>query len=602
MKSIGIDIGPSSVKIAEIEASGKSISIQKVETYPLTSKTESDRELEIITTLKEAIIFFNTDEKTKFVIGLPQNKASLRRLSFPFKEKFKILKSLPFEMEDLTPFSLENSVHEAKVIQRQGLMTEVLAIVLPKEAISKTLDIAHDCGIDPDILSLEGLALNNLFEDIFEPPESLNSSDSSNSSNSSDSIDEFNNEKNEKNEKNDEEAVSSKHLQIKEPKELIHGEAILNLDYESSLLVVRADKKLQTIRKINWGSQNLIQSLASKFSIQPKEAENMLKTSKGVLLRSNRVDGAVGVDGAAGVDGAEPKDLKISEVISKSLEKTAKQIHLTLLEIKGNHQIQVKGIGLMGGMSLIQNIGPCLTHYLQIPCNRILKIKNHPELSMNSLSDVTAGVAIGLAIEAAKRPSQPAINFRREEFSKEGSQFKKLWKEWNFHLKLAGASLVLFFIYAQIRTTLSENLALSTRRSMKDTAEKVLRVKKSQASEKKLQALLRDIEKRESLKVKILDYSKNPPSPLKLLKSISEKAPSRRQFPVDIKKLEISSTHFQMTGITKAAGEIQKFAKSLESLAEGPVNKNTKTIRKNNEDNEGFVEFNISFTPKKGVM
>ena len=568
MKSIGIDIGSSSIKIAELEISGKSVSVRNVQSYPLSSRNESDRDLEIITTLKEAITFFDTDEKTKFVLGLPQDKASLRRLSFPFKEKFKILKSLPFEMEDLTPFSLEDSIYEAKVLQRRGVMTEVLAIALPKEVISKTLETAHDCGFDPDILSLEGLALNNLFEDIFEAPKTISATEGA---------DEFSNE-------DEDEAESSKKLKIDEPKEFIHGEAVLNLGYESSLLIVRANKQLQAVRRMNWGSHQIIQNMAYEFNVQPKEADAMLKASKGVLLRSK---------------GEDSRDQKTSEVISKSLEKMAQQIHLTLLEIKGSHQIKVDGIGLMGGMSIINNLGARLTQFLQIPCNKILKIKNHPDIPMHNAAEVSAGIAIGLAMEAAKRPTQPAVNFRRDEFSKEGTQFKKLWKDWNFHIKLAATSLALFFVYAQIRTTLSEDLALSARRSMKDTAEKVLRIKKSQASEQKLRALLKDLEKRENLKVEIANYSKSSPSPLKLLKSISEKAPSRRQFPVDIKTLEIDSTKVQMVGVTRAKNEVLRFARSLESLAQGPINKSTKNIRK---DNKRFVEFNISFTPKKGVL
>ena len=569
MKSIGIDIGSSSIKIAELEISGKSLSVNKVQAFPLTSKTESDRELEIITTLKEAITFFNTDEKTKYVLGLPQDKASLRRLNFPFKEKFKILKSLPFEMEDLTPFSLEDSIYELKILQKQRVMTEILAIALPKEVISQTLNTAQDCEIDPDILSLEGLALNNLFEDIFEPPKN---------SNSSEKFDEPDEE-----EENDE-TRSSNRLTIQEPKKFIHGEAVLNIGHDSSLLVVRADKQLQALRRINWGSKEIIKNLAYEFSIQPKEADAMLKASKGVLLKSQ---------------GTDPKDNKTSEVISKSLEKMAQKIHLTLLEIKGSHRVQVHGIGLMGGMSLVNNLGPRLTQYLQVPCNRILKIKNHPDILMGSPIDFMSGIAIGLAMEAAKRPSQPAINFRKDEFSKGGSQLKKLWLNWNFHIKLASTSLVLFFIYAQIRTTLSEDLALSARRSMKNTAEKILRIKKSQVSEKKLRTFLEDIEKRENLKVQIRNYTKKAPSPLKLLKSISEKAPPKSKFPMSIKKLEIDASSVQMIGIIKTPNQIQRFAKNLEALAEGPINKSTKVIRKNNER---FIEFNISFTPKKEVM
>ena len=484
-----------------------------------------------------------------------------------FKEKYKILKSLPFEMEDLTPFSVEDSLCEAKVLKRIGIMTEVLAVSIPKETIQNTLDRSKDFGLDPDILSLEGLALNNLFEDLFEGPR-VEAPDSS--------ADDFI--------ENEESEASPKKNKIIEPKSFIKGEAVLYVGASSSLLIVRADKQLQYLRQINWGSQLIVQEVAKSFNIQLKEAENFLNSSKGVLLRSQ---------------GIEPKDIKISEIITSCLEKLSRNLNLTLLEVKGQHNVNVSGIGLVGGFSALKNVGARLTQQIDMPCNRILKLKNHPEISIHTKAESECAIAIGLAMEAAKRPTQPAVNFRRHEFSKENSHLKKIWKTWDFHIKLAGVSLVLFFVYAQMRSTLSEDLALSARRSMKNTAEKVLKIKKSVATERKLKTLLKDLEKREQIKVKIAKYNKDSSSPLKILKTISEKAPSRRQLPMGIKNLSVDSDKVSLTGRTNRPSEIKRFSKSLESLAKGPISTTSKKIT---IDNKRFTEFSISFTPKKGVM
>jgi len=567
LKSIGIDIGPTAIKIAEMEITGKSLRLIQTHNYPLTSKTQSDRDLEVITTLKDALRLLKITEKTKVVMSLPQNKASLRRLSFPFKEKYKILKSLPFEMEDLTPFSVEDSLCEAKVLKRLGIMTEVLAVSIPKETIQNTLERSKDLGLDPDILSLEGLALNNLFEDLFEGPkvEAPNP-------NAQDFIED------------EEGETSPKKNKIIEPKSFTKGEAVLYIGVNSSLLIVRADKQLQYLRQINWGSHLIVQDVAKSFNVQPKEAENFLNSSKGVLLRS---------------EGVEPRDVKVSEIISNCLERLSRSLNLTLLEVKGQHNVSVSGLGLIGGFSALKNVGARLTQHIDMPCNRILKLKNHPEISIHTKAETDCAIAIGLAMEAAKRPTQPAVNFRRHEFSKENSHLKKIWKTWDFHIKLASVSLVLFFVYAQMRSTMSEDLALSARRSMKNTAEKVLKIKKSVATERKLNTLLKDLEKREQIKLKITKYNKDSSSPLKILKTISEKAPSRRQLPMGIKSLSVDSSKVSLTGRTNRPSEIKRFSKSLESIAKGPISTTSKKI---SIDDKKFTEFSISFTPKKGVM
>lgn len=572
MKSIGIDIGSSSLKIAEVNSSGKDITVTGVLHYPLTSKTESDREIELVTTLKEALKGYKNEERIKFTLGLPQDKVSIRQLNFPFKEKYKILKSLPFEMEDLTPFSIEDTAYDAKIISKDNLSADVMGLAVSKDFLKKQLSFSKDCGFDPDILSVEGLALNNLFEDLYKKIEQKAPLKPS-----------FENTK-EDGEEESEEEETTRNKNIKIINDFAPGEAVLNIGHSSTVLIVRSAKTLKSVRRINWGARFIIEALANEYNIQFKEAKALLESSKGVVLDKK---------------GSE-KDLKISEIISNEIKTLGKTIYLTLLEIKGLHGVEVKGVGLLGGLSLIKNLGPRLTQSIGVPCNPVLKIKEHPEISLNDPKTLTSAIAIGLALEGVRKPTNPPVNFRRGEFSKDSSQLKKLWQDWSFYVNLAAASFVVFFVYAQIRATLTEDLSLEARRSMKDAAEKILGVKKSLASEQKLKSILNGMDTRESLKKKITEYSNSAPSPLKALKRISEKASSKTNFPIEIDKMVLNTNNVEIMGRTTNPREISNFTSRLKNLANGKVNSNSKPIT--SENNKKLYQFNITFKPKNEVM
>jgi len=562
LKIVGIDIGSYSIKIAELESSGSGVKILSVGEQPLSQKPGVDKDLELVTQLKEIVNRYKADE-TKFVLGLPQDKISTRVLQFPFKEKFKILKSLPFELEDQIPFSASEAIFEAKVIRTFPVGSEVLAVAAPKPLIKKLLSLSSDVQMDPDIISLEGFALNNLFEDLFAAPP-LDISDLGDSDLDDDEIEDFKEDT-----KN----------QIPKTKILKNGEAILDIGHSSSTLIVRSSGALYNIRRINWGAKNLAKAVSKEFNIQETEALQNIKASKGILLGKN--------------EGSE-KEMVFSDILSLEIANLGKILKWTLLEIEGSSGIRIQGIGLIGGLANLHNIGPKLTEQTLIACNKILKIKNYPEIDMQESTNLSMGVAIGLGLEAFKRASNPAANFRQHEFKKDNSGLKDFWDAWGFYINLTAASIAVFFVYAFMRESLSEELAMQSKRNMRSAAESVFKMKKYNASTSKLEKLFKDLEKRERTKEKILAATADSKSqPLKVLKRISEKASSKMSLPIDISNMKINADTVVIQGETSAKIELQKFVAKLKPLAIGKV---SKTERPNGS---GKIGFNISFKPKK---
>ncbi len=79
---------------------------------------------------------------------------SYRNLQLPFKDTKKIKQTLPFEIESLVPFPIEDLVVDFSVIDRSD-QTEVLAASVKKALISSHLEHLHSHGVDPDVLDIK---------------------------------------------------------------------------------------------------------------------------------------------------------------------------------------------------------------------------------------------------------------------------------------------------------------------------------------------------------------------------------------------------------------------------------------------------------------
>src|SRR5689334_23360974 len=99
MKSVGIDIGSTSVKVMEITATNKGLVLSRFIEHSLSTNPTHDPELNIIEFMRHLASEYDLNTTT-FSVALRQEQVASRYKNFPFRERQKILKSLPFELEE----------------------------------------------------------------------------------------------------------------------------------------------------------------------------------------------------------------------------------------------------------------------------------------------------------------------------------------------------------------------------------------------------------------------------------------------------------------------------------------------------------------------
>ena len=529
MKILGVDLGSYSVKVAELEAGSKGFSITNFFEYPISLDANKDRDIQIIEALRALAVNYDPAH-TKWVIGVPQHRMSVLFKSFPFRERPKILRSLAFELEDDIPLDIDDTVFDFKMVEFAGLNTEVLAVACPKDVVRDTLSLAKDCGFDPEIVGAEGLALANVFEHWNALPPEVSPS---------------------LRKPVVDEAGASVPLPVS------RARVILHLGHSRSLLLVYREASLVAIRSLQWGGKDIANALSTAFGFSIFEAMKVLQTKSFILMNSA---------------GAAADQVKLSQTIATQVDFLLKDLKLTLLEVKSQFNLEFSELELMGGTCQIQNLGAYITQGLEIPANVNLSslTRHQSRLPLTPQLEATATVAIGLAIEGMKRPRNPAVNLRKEDFVRENVALKRFWETWRVPVQVALGAFVAFFIFAVIRDQfVTPGMVTTADEKLVEAAQKAAGIKGAAgAIETKVRSYIktqRTIIKNQQELSQLDGYV----SAMDILARVSEKMPSRNQgaSPIDITLFELDNEDLSIRGKVANSAAAAQVNSALKDIA-----------------------------------
>lgn len=523
MKSIGIDIGTYSIKVAEVVTSGKNVSIRSLAEFPLNSDPNADNQIAILETLRNIASAQDPNSAT-FVLAVSQDKVTTRQRFFPFSERKKIVKSLPFELEEEIPFDISNAIFDAKYVRQIDNITDIIACATPKSRVEGVLQAAHDAGIEPQIVSMESAAHANCVEGWHSDiPKEKPSGPSTLEEGAKPAPDEVT--------------------------------LLVDIGHRKTIVSVFRRGRMMATRTISWGGKNLIDAVSKKYGVLYQEALRETQAKAFILISP---------------DGASKDQVVFSDTIAESFNEMIRELKLTMMEISTDYNVYFTSIQLTGGVSRVRNLNAHITQALEIPCNYFDPFGVFPSVGFEKTQVIMSGstIAVGLAIEGIKRAKNPAVNFRKMEFALQSASWDLFWEKWQHTIQITTVGLAAFFIYAIIIDSVSLSLAERSEEALKKVASNVLNKKSVRTTE--VEGYIREQNRQVENQTKLAGLM-GMNSSLDIIKKLSQTLPEKS---IDILRLDIDKQTLNIEGTFKDSSKKNNVENGLKSLSSrGKINK-----------------------------
>ncbi len=170
-KLIGLDIGTSSVKLAELDVSSRQVilnSFSMVPTPPAAMVHGAIAEGELIADVVRQA-FADLKSKRKLVAaGIWGSSVVVKRIVMPSMEENLVSEQIRWEAEQYIPFDINEVNIDYKILEPSGTVgddnMEILLVAAMQESIFKLAEAVEMSGLSCRILDVEGFALANCFE------------------------------------------------------------------------------------------------------------------------------------------------------------------------------------------------------------------------------------------------------------------------------------------------------------------------------------------------------------------------------------------------------------------------------------------------------
>jgi general secretion pathway protein L len=148
-KTLGLDISADSITAVQVTSGLKGYQITACARFQMEDSHSLDD------ALKE--LFQKMDLKSdSYFAPVRGEDVSYRNLRMPFREPKKIRSTLPFEIETLVPFQIDDLIVDFNIIERAD-QSEVLAVSVKKDYVAQYLAQLQTYGIDPRVLDIRGV-------------------------------------------------------------------------------------------------------------------------------------------------------------------------------------------------------------------------------------------------------------------------------------------------------------------------------------------------------------------------------------------------------------------------------------------------------------
>lgn len=163
-KCLGVDIGTTTVKIAELVAEKNGVRVTRLVRgdIPLPPGPMDANRINEISKLIRGLITTHKITTKQAVFSVPGQNVFVRRIRFPRTNEDRLHKIVAYEARQQIPFALENAMMEYQVFDYgDSAEVEVLLVAIKKDFIVEHMKVISRLGLTPVQISVTTLALFN---------------------------------------------------------------------------------------------------------------------------------------------------------------------------------------------------------------------------------------------------------------------------------------------------------------------------------------------------------------------------------------------------------------------------------------------------------
>lgn len=172
--TIGLDIGSSYFKVAQLKDSRKGYELELLEIVPVPPEIIVDGaiidSLRLVESLKE-LIKRSRIKATNAVVGISGHASVIiKRISVSEMSEEDLAESIKFEAEQYVPFDIEDVNLDFQILgprEEQGQM-DVILVAVKKDVINEYVNAVKETGLNPVIVDVDAFALENVYEVNYE--------------------------------------------------------------------------------------------------------------------------------------------------------------------------------------------------------------------------------------------------------------------------------------------------------------------------------------------------------------------------------------------------------------------------------------------------
>ena len=168
--ALGLDIGSSSVKLAQLTEGKRGHKLLAWGEAPLPPEAVVDNQLMNSSAIVQAIRELVAQQKVKIkdvAIGVRGHSVIIKRISMPFMSQEDLDESIQWEAEQYIPFDVKDVNIDTQILTPQadaaGQM-DVLLVAAKKDMISDFTSVCAEAGLTVTVVDVDAFAAQNAFE------------------------------------------------------------------------------------------------------------------------------------------------------------------------------------------------------------------------------------------------------------------------------------------------------------------------------------------------------------------------------------------------------------------------------------------------------